>query len=182
MADLKKPLTLAELDATCRAAEKGDAEALAEMRGYLEGCPDLADSFGGNMARQAQNALIESLTKGNALVRLAMGMVVSKMRSDLLGAEPTVLERLAVERVVSTWVHLTYLERIFAFRDRDGLSVPLALYFQRAISQAERRHATALTTLARLRKLAAPVLRGVVASAQEPARPRLAACPGQEGG
>jgi hypothetical protein len=80
------------------------------------------------------------------------------------GGNPTPLERLLAERVVACWLHLHHLEMLYA--RKDSLTVELGTYYQRSIDRAQKRYLAAIQTLARVRKLAVPVLQVNIAREQ----------------
>jgi hypothetical protein len=86
------------------------------------------------------------------------------LRDELAGPNPTPLERLLIERIVAFWLHLHYLEQIYA--QKDSKSLELGSYYQRSISSAQKRYLAAIKTLAVIRKLAVPVLQVNIARKQ----------------
>jgi hypothetical protein len=139
---------------TLRQAEAGDKAALVRVRGWLA-APGVADIMKGNLAREAVRTLVENVSP-NPVIREAITRKLDELRSELSGANPSALEKLLVERVVATWLHLHHLEMIYAARENMPLSV--GLYFQKSISAAQKRYIAAIKGLAEVRKLALPVL------------------------
>ncbi len=155
-----RPLT--EVNATIRKAEKGDKAALAEVRCWLS-TPGAADVLSGNLAQEALQILIGKCTS-NPVIREALTRKLDEMRAELSGPTPTPLEKLLVERVVATWLHLHHLESEFA--SKASYPLELGVYYQKAISAAQKRYLTAIKGLSDVRKLALPVLQVNIAKKQ----------------
>jgi hypothetical protein len=108
--------------------------------------------------------LVEKYAGTNGVIRESVNRKLEELRAELAGESPTPLERLLVERVVATWLHLHHLE--MAYAGRTDLSIPLAGYYQKAISAAQMRYLAAIKGLAEVRKLALPVLQVYIAKRQ----------------
>ncbi len=87
------------------------------------------------------------------------------LRADLLGPDPTPVERLLVERVAACWLQVQDAELRYA-QGQGSLSIRQADYHQRRMDAANRRYLAALKALAVVRKLAVPVLQVNVARRQ----------------
>jgi hypothetical protein len=161
-------------------AQKGDRSALPALREVLK-APAAVDLLGGDLARQAQLALIHNYSGQNLLVRESLTRKLELLRGELAGPNPTPLERLLVERVVTCWLHLHHLEAVYA--GKESMTLELGSYYQRSISSAQKRYLAAIKTLALVRKLALPVLQVNIARKQvnvagscvtgDPGAPRL---------
>jgi hypothetical protein len=81
---------------------------------------------------------------------------LDRLRDELLGPRPMPLERLLVERVVSCWLYLEYLE--FVFYNKESVTLELGACYQQSISAAQKRYLAAIKSLAVVRRLAVPVL------------------------
>ena len=79
------------------------------------------------------------------------------MRAELLGDNPTPVERLLVERVVACWVQVQEAELRFA-RGQGDLTIRQSDFLQRRMDSTHRRYLAALKALALVRKLAVPAL------------------------
>ena len=131
----------ADINAIIRKAEKGDAPALAEVRGMFDR-PGTADMLGGNIAREALRLLVKTATGGNPVIKEATERKFDELRAELLGPNPTALERLLVERVVATWYHLHYVEALFG--GRESTTLTLGLYYQKSMTAAQKRYLAAI--------------------------------------
>lgn len=77
----------------------------------------------------------------------------AEIRHDLGYDDAPAVERLLIDRIVVTWLHLHDIESV---RQAEGLSLTKAAYYDRAASLAQADHVRALTALAKVRKLALP--------------------------
>ena len=144
-----------ELRKFLKRAHEGDASTLPVLRKMLE-TPACVDSFGGNLAWQAERSLIEAAGGKNLAFKEALARKLELLRAELAGPDPAPLERLLVERVVSCWLHLNYLE--VGYAQQDGMALTLGTYYQLCLDRAQRRYLAAIKTLALVRKLALPAL------------------------
>jgi hypothetical protein len=120
---------LAEINATIRRAEGGNKDALTECGGCWPGRAPRT-SLGGNLAKEALDRLVTAYAGKNPVVREAVGRKLDELRAELSGANPTPVEKLLVERVVATWLHLHHLEMRYA--GQDSMSLALGLYYQKS--------------------------------------------------
>jgi hypothetical protein len=113
--------------------------------------PTFVELVGGNLARHAQVVLIEAYCGKDLLAKEALKRKIESMRTDLAGPNPAPLERLLVERVVSGWLHLSYLELIY--NSQKSMTLSLAMHYQRCITLAQKRYLAAIKMLAQVRKV-----------------------------
>lgn len=143
-------------------AQKGDRSILPQVREVLKS-PEVADALG-NLARRVEATMVASVTGGNVAMQEGLTKKLAEMRADLLGADPTPLERQLVDRVVLCWLAVHDAEL------RAALATDLAPgqgdYWQRRITHAHKRHLSAIKTLATVRKMAVPVIIGQINLAQ----------------
>ncbi len=157
------PGALTKLNAVIRKAQDGNKEALAEVRQMLAK-PGIPDILGGNLAKEALNRLIKAYAGENPVVRESVGRKLDEMRAELSGPNPTAVEKLLVERVLATWLHLHHIEVVYA--GKEGMSLSLGAYYQKSISAAQKRYLAALKGLAEVRKFAIPALQINIAKKQ----------------
>ena len=111
--------------------------------------PLLIKAHHGNLAFEAESALLDRLGKGDHLKREAIRRHVGQFRRDLLGAEePTAIERVIVDRAVVCYlaVQLAELE-LAAWDDRRPRS-----FVEKRVDHAQRRLVEVLKALDALRK------------------------------
>lgn len=147
-------------------AQKGDAQALAELRPLLDQAPGWWDEVG-NIAQQAEEMLVSTAAGENVLVKEAYTRRLATLREELAGPVVTPLERLLIDRVVACWFHLHYVEANYAqaLKDRT-LSGKSSEDCQRRLDRAHRRYLAAIKTLATVRRLLTPAVQVNIAERQ----------------
>jgi hypothetical protein len=151
-----------ELKKLLKHAREGDEKTLPALRELLKR-PEVADMFG-NLAAQAQDLLVNKFAGKDLGVREGLRNKLESLRAELAGPSPSPLERLLAERIAACWLHLYYLEMIYA--GKDGMSLELGTYYQKSIDRAHKRYLSAIKMLATVRKLALPVLQVNIAKKQ----------------
>src|SRR5262249_6069492 len=142
------PKTEEGLAALVNRAQNGDETVLPALREILK-TPALVDVLGGDLARQAQLTLIAKFSGKSLVFKESLTRKLELLRVELGGANPTPLERLLVERIVTCWLHLHHLEQLYA--QKDSMSLELATYYQRSIDRAQKRYLSAIKALAQVR-------------------------------
>jgi hypothetical protein len=144
--------TVEKLQNLLHLAEKGEENAVPEIRQILNEHPDLAREFV-DLAKVAEDALIEDMTREQDLAtRELMRHQLEAMKGQIAGNEYSPLERLLSERVVVTWLEVQLFEALYV-RNMRNLSITKAEYHQKRLDRAHRRHLSAIRTLAQIRKL-----------------------------
>jgi hypothetical protein len=144
-------------------AQAGDATTVAQLRKLFEN-PAAVEVLGGDLAREVRDKLIENYAAKNHLVREALIRKMDLLWADAAGADPSPLERLLADRIVSCWLVLHHLESLYVLNK----SMPLALgdYYLRNIQRAQKSYISAIKALATIRKLALPALQVNIARKQ----------------
>jgi hypothetical protein len=144
--------TIEKLQDLLRLAEKGEENAVPEIRQILNEHPNLAWDFV-DLAKVAEDALIENMTREQDLAtRELMRCQLEVMKAEIAGNEHSPLERLLSERVVVTWLEVQLFEVLYV-RNMRKLSIRQADYYQKRLDRAHRRHLSAIRALAQIRKL-----------------------------
>lgn len=146
--------TLEKLRGLLGKAEKGDEDAVPEIRQILDERPDLAWQFV-DVAQVAEEALIEKMTGEEDLaVKEIMRWQLKAMREEIAGENPSPLERLLAERVVATWLQIQLFEGLYASgMSKRSMTIAQGSYHQKRLDQTYRRHLSAIRALAQMRKL-----------------------------
>ena len=148
-----------------RKAEKGDKKVLPALREWLDANPSFYNHIG-NLARQAQNSLIQQMSgKENLGLPEIMQRKLDDMHRDIAGPEPSPLELLLAERVVMCWLHLYYAETVY-IQNMDDLTIRQAEFHQNRITKTHNRYLSAIRTLAQVRRLGVPTIQVNVAEQQ----------------
>ncbi len=149
-----------------RKAEKGDAKALAEVRAICKADPEVWDAISTDIARAIRDSLLRSLTGDNDLMHDSVNRQLAKMKRDLMGANPSPLERLLAERICACWLQVQYAEWIYTSKVKSGMSFAHGDYLQRQVDRANQRYTAAIRALAQVRRLLVPVIQVNVAEKQ----------------
>jgi hypothetical protein len=144
--------TVEKLHDLLRLAEKGQEDAVPEIRQILNEHPDLAWRFV-DVAHIAEDTLIEEMTKeGDLATKELIRCQLEAMRDEVAGKNSSALERLLSERVILTWLEVQLFEALYAQNMRN-LTIAQAEHHQKRLDRAHRRHLSAIRELAQMRKL-----------------------------
>ena len=160
-------------------AKSGDRAALPRLRQYLSANPTLWKGPG-NVALQAQAAWINLITGPNLHLRECMTRQINQMKQDLAGSSPSPLEAMVVERLITSWLQLGYLEAREA-QVNEKSEKWFALKMQRQ-ALAERQFRGAMNALVTLRQLAMKPITVEVHQHPVPATPVESMIPGSING
>jgi len=138
-----------DFDALVKLANGGDEQALTKLREMLDTNPQIWRSIG-NLAQHAQAALIRTIANGNQLITESLQRKADELRGELTGASPTALERLAIERVVATYLELQFVD---AKHPADaGQNLPMARYLVQLKLGAQKRFDSSMKILLLIRE------------------------------
>jgi hypothetical protein len=86
-------------------AARGDQAAILAIRGLFDRDEDgkLVTNYGGDLAHQAEEALVTSITD-DAMRSEALRRQVARLRANLAGDSPTVIERWLAESAALAWL------------------------------------------------------------------------------
>jgi hypothetical protein len=146
-------------------AESGDESTLPLIRKTLED-PQAAQLLGGDLAEQAIRSFVDAAAGKNLYFREAVLRKMELLRLELLGPNPTPLERLLVERVVACWLQVHDADIRYA-QSQGNLTLAQGEYHQRRQDRAHKRYLSAIRTLALVRRLALPALQVNIAQKQQ---------------
>jgi hypothetical protein len=158
------PNTVDEIKTLLVRAEAGDESALPIVRRMLEN-PICLQVFGGEPAERVEAAFIGSIGGKDVAFREAVLKKLDWMRAELLGENPTAVERLLVERIAACWLQVQHAELRYAQNLKD-MTFPQGDYHQRRMDATNRRFLAAVKALALVRKLAVPALQLNIAKRQ----------------
>jgi hypothetical protein len=143
---------LAAISAGVNAPEGSPAEALAIeciRQIHKEDAPPSYDTFSGSL-------LDMTAPKSQTIARLIMKLGFDRDCSNLAGPNATMLEKLLAERVVVCRGHLAQAEQQLGTKVQEGVTVPVALLFEKRINVIHRRYIASMKALAQVRKLQRP--------------------------
>lgn len=159
--------TKEEFLALVNRAQSGDETATAPLRQMLNSAANqerFVSLLGGDLGRESIEILVYKYAGKDLLKREALSKKLDLMRSDLLGLRPSAIEKLLVERVIATWLHLHHLE--FVYASKDSHLVEIAAFYQKAITSTQKRYLAAINGLANVRKRAVPTVQVNIAKKQ----------------
>ena len=145
------PAAFAGLQEVLERARRGDVAVLPELRETLEARPEIWKHCS-DLAAIAERAWIVLIAGKDLLVGESLMMRMAELRAELAGADPTPLERLAVERVVIAWLQAWYSD--LAAAGSGDVPPKVAAFALERQDRAQKRHLAALATLATIRRLA----------------------------
>jgi hypothetical protein len=157
--------TEAEVEEFCESLERaqaGEAQALSVVRKMME-YPTSAELFG-NLVARVERSFIEALAGKDLVSKEAITSKLERLRAELIGPNPSPIERLLVERIVTCWLQVQDADIRYA--QAKDLPIKVGEYYQRRMNHAHKRYLSALKTLAVVRKLAVPVLQVNIAKKQ----------------
>ena len=146
------PMPQDEFEALVRAANQGDKQSLQELRLLLDSHPEIHQNLG-DLAKNVQMTIINLLAGENHLLRETITRQLDDQRKELLGEKYTASERLAVERVLSCWLHVQLAEATYPGVHFDSL--PQAKYIAFLKESSQRRFDSALRSLNGLKRVQA---------------------------
>jgi hypothetical protein len=147
---------LEQLHRLVQRAEQGDETVLGELRVALDANPWVWERYG-DLGRQSQAAWLLLIAGRNLLLLESTQRKAAQLRAELAGPQPSPLERLLVERIVSSWLQTNYADSAYAQLPKGANPAQHTAALQRQNS-AQQRYLQALKALATVRKLLRPGL------------------------
>lgn len=131
-----------ELQNLIARAKKGDVSALPRLRKYLAD-NDFLWRTAGNIGVQAQAAWAKLTCGRNLYLQECLVQRTNALKHELTGESPTPIEKLLVERIVTGWLQLGFLETREAQQGEQ--QVRWAEHLRRRQDQVFRQYMTSLT-------------------------------------
>jgi hypothetical protein len=147
-------------------ARAGEEASVAGLQNLLDRSPAIVQILGGDLAREAERALVQAISGDDVAQREAIRRKMADLRLELGGPSPPPLERLLVERVVLCWLHVYYADCGFA--QAGEVTFEHHEFLQRQQDRAQRRYLAAVKCLATLRRLLLPIKLDVTVAATVP--------------
>ncbi|MEO8495480.1 MAG: hypothetical protein ABI614_10440 [Planctomycetota bacterium] len=142
--------TRQDFDALVKAANGGSEEALDSLRTLLNDVPEIGRQVG-DMFAYAKASLIKLIAKDNQLLIESLRRTVDEMEVELLGNDASRLERMAVQRIVATWLELQFTDTVHP--EPQGKSLAQVKFSLDLKNSAQRRFDGALKSLSLVRKM-----------------------------
>jgi hypothetical protein len=143
-------------------AKNGDRKGLGLLREALKSgdypnwSREFLDVYGNPVVLLKYSLGVRYGAKNDLAAIEAVEQEIQRIQTELEGPNPTAIERLLAERAAVCWFMVNKYEADFV-ASRDT-TIRQAEYNLRRIDSANRRYMSALSTLARVRKLALPAL------------------------
>jgi hypothetical protein len=118
--------------------------------------PALIERLGGRLAARVRERLIERMSS-DPTIREALRREAEILRRDLEGPNPTVIERLVVERVMVGWLAAAWCDLLFDTFAVDLVDREVAAHVARLRNAADRNYLASLKCLALVRRAAPAV-------------------------
>ena len=101
-----------------------DPNALLDLRSWLQDHPEIWSSCG-DLARQAEQAVLDLLAGPDPLLRESLFRYVQEIKAELAGPEATALEKLLAGQVVLDWLLLKLADQALLPNSPCGRPIPL---------------------------------------------------------
>jgi hypothetical protein len=129
--------------------DKPKANDVKALRAMLVKHPRLWHTVG-DLAVQNQQKILRD-TKMSVAARELTDSAVNNMRRELGYKDASMLEQMLIEQVLLSWLRLNLWE--YHVTEMSSASLPVADFWERRLSAAQRRYLRACETLARVRRL-----------------------------
>jgi hypothetical protein len=150
---------LTKLEELSDKAADGDKKARGDLRRLLRESGSEVVREASELARIGQWALIKTAARGEALAEEALVIRLDMMRSEIAGPDPSPLEVLLAEKIVSVWMLTELLELLLSAQlttelpKSQRMSHSFLKFYRGWQEQAHRRLLSAIRELARVRRL-----------------------------
>ena len=111
-------------------------------------------SWFGDLGQEATLQLLAQVAFVDPVWKARLVKEINDLTAELLGDEPSVLEKLLVRRVINGWIAVHSLELEFAACEKTSLG--LWDHLEKSMTRAQKRYTEAMHELARVRRLQAP--------------------------
>jgi hypothetical protein len=135
-------------------AQQGDLNTLPLIRHLLDQVPELWENSH-VLAHQVEKAWTNALSGHDLMSKEIIAREVEGLRSQLLGPQPTPLEKLLVDRICICWLAIQHSELHSAKRFSER-AVVLTQSEEHRLDKVHHRFLSAIRELARVRKLLQP--------------------------
>lgn len=131
--------------------ERPDPAALVNLRTYLLENPAISDALGNLVCIAEQNVVTRSFSTTS--LKTAIMLELEKMRDGLGYEDAEPLERSLIAHVVMCWLRLGDCELRYHTAMGNNPSISQVNFWERKLSENQRRYLRACETLTRVRKL-----------------------------
>ena len=147
--DMDSPYTPQVRDLIGR-AQHGDETALPELRELLDRTPGLWQQVG-DIAKHVETAWVKLLAGNDLLTQECLHREAERRRTELLGDDPTPIERHLVETIVASWLQVKHAEMQMG-NSRNATDKQLT-FRHRRLDSAQKQHRAAINQLVKIREV-----------------------------
>ena len=147
--ETENPYTTELLELVERAGH-GDETALPELRHLLDKTPHLWQQLG-DVAKHVETVWVKLLSGNDLSTRECLHREAERRRIELLGENPTPIERHLIETIIANWLQLQHAEMQMA-NSRQATDSQLN-FLHRRLESAQKQHRTAIDQLVKIRKV-----------------------------
>jgi hypothetical protein len=133
-------------------AERGDKEALPDLRAELDGNAPLWAAYG-DLSRRAESAWLDLVAGGNLMLKESLMRCQEAARAELAGPAASPLARALGEAVLASTLQLNYASAIRAQLATERAPAALIDAAERRLDGAQKRLLRAAATLATAKRL-----------------------------
>jgi hypothetical protein len=146
--DTDSPYT-SELRVLIERAQHGDQTAMPELREQLDSTADLWQQVG-DLAKHVETAWIKLLAGNDVFTQECLQREAERRRTELLGDDPTAIERHLIETIVASWLQLKHAELQMGSRDATDKQLT---FRHRRLDSAQKQHRSAINQLVKVREV-----------------------------
>lgn len=147
------------LMAMTQRAAQGDDRASQALIAACQTVPRLWEILStlSSLAVRSWVDLLAPVGPGSEITRRTIEKEIERKRTEVAGADPSPLERLLAERVALCWLAANYADAEYTRKLKAGMSFREGEYYSKRCEQTNRQLLKAIESLARVRRLLAPV-------------------------
>ena len=164
--DMDSPYT-PQLRDLIQRAQQDDETALPELRHLLDETPELWRQVG-DLAKHVESAWMKLLAGNDLFTMECIQRGAEQLCQDLLGDDPTPIERHMVERIVASWLQVQHAG-VLAASSRDVTEFQRNVRRKR-LENARKYHLTAVNQLYKIRRESRAAKRKAGKSKNQPSR------------
>jgi hypothetical protein len=155
MSETEKADFQALLSRIAKAKGKPDQADMDLLKKNFEKWPEIAQRML-NLSEYSRDKIIKGMATIDLIAETALKANLEQMRKELAGDNPTPLEVMLVELIMTDWlVHFFYTKQQAA-DNGEGMTLPKAEFWEKRLLASQKRYLRSVTTLARIRKLQQP--------------------------
>lgn len=109
----------------------------------------------GDWARQTEAVILNEYFESSGLVLETIKKKLAEMRNELGWKNADIIEKLLIRQICLTWLRLYFVERQHHQATFPSHSLTQGIYWDKRLSEAQKRHLRAIESLAKVRKMTA---------------------------